>query len=898
MIIKFLRKLFGSRNDRVIGRLSKIVKKINLLENDLKLLDESDFPGKTNEYRKRINEGESLDDILPEAFALVREAGKRVLNMRHFDVQLIGGMVLHHGNISEMRTGEGKTLVATLAAYLNSLTGSGVHIITVNDYLAKRDAEWMGQLYNFLGLSTGVIVSGLSMEERKAAYLCDITYGTNNEFGFDYLRDNMAFSIDGKVQRKLNYAIVDEVDSILIDEARTPLIISGTVDDKSELYLKINELIPTLVIQENDNDSGDFTLDEKSKQAYFTEVGHDHIEQLLRENNIIKEEQGLYDPVNMGVLHHLNAALRAHHLFSNDVDYLVQDNQVVIVDEFTGRSMPGRRWSDGLHQAIEAKENVPIQSENQTLASITYQNYFRLYSKLSGMTGTADTEAPEFQSIYNLEVLVIPTHMIMIRDDQSDIIFLTSKEKFIAIVEDIKNCQAKNQPVLVGTASIEVSEYLSDLLNKNKIKHQVLNAKFHEKEADIIAQAGRLGAVTIATNMAGRGTDIVLGGNYDVEIKAMDNSSIEKVNALKKDWDERHKKVIESGGLHIIGTERHESRRIDNQLRGRSGRQGDPGSSRFYLSLEDNLMRIFANDWVSSTMEKLGMGEGEAIESRLVSRAIENAQRKVEAHNFDIRKHLLDFDDVANDQRKVIYEQRDDLLNSEVVTEEVELMRLDVFDAILDSYIPHESMHEMWDIGGLEEILQNEFGITVDIKSWLDGDESLHEETLRQKVHQELDKIYGDKEKDITTELMRRIEKQVMLDVMDRHWKENLVNMDYLRQGIGLRSFAAKNPKQEYKREAFDLFLQMLENIKRDVIVFLYRVSIRTEEDIELAENRENKQKVNYRHPSVSSSLSNNPQEEGSPDKPYVRGKPKIGRNEPCPCGSGKKYKQCHGSLT
>jgi preprotein translocase subunit SecA len=898
MIIKFLRKLFGSRNDRVIGRLSKIVKKINLLENDLKLLDESDFPGKTNEYRKRINEGESLDDILPEAFALVREAGKRVLNMRHFDVQLIGGMVLHHGNISEMRTGEGKTLVATLAAYLNSLTGSGVHIITVNDYLAKRDAEWMGQLYNFLGLSTGVIVSGLSMEERKAAYLCDITYGTNNEFGFDYLRDNMAFSIDGKVQRKLNYAIVDEVDSILIDEARTPLIISGTVDDKSELYLKINELIPALVIQENDNDSGDFTLDEKSKQAYFTEVGHDHIEQLLRENNIIKEEQGLYDPVNMGVLHHLNAALRAHHLFSNDVDYLVQDNQVVIVDEFTGRSMPGRRWSDGLHQAIEAKENVPIQSENQTLASITYQNYFRLYSKLSGMTGTADTEAPEFQSIYNLEVLVIPTHMIMIRDDQSDIIFLTSKEKFIAIVEDIKNCQAKNQPVLVGTASIEVSEYLSDLLNKNKIKHQVLNAKFHEKEADIIAQAGRLGAVTIATNMAGRGTDIVLGGNYDVEIKAMDNSSIEKVNALKKDWDERHKKVIESGGLHIIGTERHESRRIDNQLRGRSGRQGDPGSSRFYLSLEDNLMRIFANDWVSSTMEKLGMGEGEAIESRLVSRAIENAQRKVEAHNFDIRKHLLDFDDVANDQRKVIYEQRDDLLNSEVVTEEVELMRLDVFDAILDSYIPHESMHEMWDIGGLEEILQNEFGITVDIKSWLDGDESLHEETLRQKVHQELDKIYGDKEKDITTELMRRIEKQVMLDVMDRHWKENLVNMDYLRQGIGLRSFAAKNPKQEYKREAFDLFLQMLENIKRDVIVFLYRVSIRTEEDIELAENRENKQKVNYRHPSVSSSLSNNPQEEGSPDKPYVRGKPKIGRNEPCPCGSGKKYKQCHGSLT
>ncbi len=897
MIIKLLRKLFGSRNDRVIRRLSKAVKKINLLEDDFKLLDEIDFPNKTNELRERVHQGESLDDILPEAFALVRESGRRVLNMRHFDVQLIGGMVLHNGNIAEMRTGEGKTLVATLAAYLNSLSGSGVHIITVNDYLAKRDAEWMGKLYKYLGLSTGVIISGLSMEERKAAYLCDITYGTNNEFGFDYLRDNMAFSLDGKVQKKLNFAIVDEVDSILIDEARTPLIISGAVDDKSELYIKINELIPLLVIQHDEDGPGDFTLDEKSKQAYFTEAGHDHIEKLLREKSIIKEDQGLYDPVNMGVLHHLNAALRAHHLFNNDVDYIVKDNQILIVDEFTGRTMPGRRWSDGLHQAIEAKENVPIQSENQTLASITYQNYFRLYSKLSGMTGTADTEAYEFQTIYGLEVIVIPTHMEMIRDDQSDVIFLTGKEKFEAIIEDIKSCQSKEQPVLVGTASIEVSEYLSNLLNKNNIKHQVLNAKFHEKEADIIAQAGSLGAVTIATNMAGRGTDIVLGGNYEAEIKALDNPSNEKINVLRQDWEQRHKKVVERGGLHIVGTERHESRRIDNQLRGRSGRQGDPGSSRFYLSLEDNLMRIFANDWVSSTMEKLGMGEGEAIESRLVTRAIENAQRKVEAHNFDIRKHLLDFDDVANDQRKVIYQQREDLLNSENVFEEVELMRFDVFEALIDNYIPRESMQEMWNINSLEEVLQNEFGIMINLKSWLAQDESLHEETLRKEIHDETDKIYKEKEKDITAELMRRIEKQVMLDVLDRHWKENLVNMDHLRQGIGLRSFAAKNPKQEYKRESFDLFLQMLENIKHDVIVFLYRVSIRTEEDIKLVEEKENKQKMNYRHPSFSDNINNN-QNEASSEQPFVRNKPKIGRNEPCPCGSGKKYKQCHGRLT
>ncbi len=898
MIIDLAKKIFGTRNDRIIKQLSKIVKQINSLEDDLKLLSDSDFPDKTNQLKERVKQGENLDEILPEAFALVREAGRRVLNMRHFDVQLIGGMVLHNGNIAEMRTGEGKTLVATLSACLNALSGSGVHIITVNDYLAKRDAEWMGQLYSFLGLSTGVIVSGLSMEERKAAYQCDITYGTNNEFGFDYLRDNMAFSKEGRVQKGLNFAIVDEVDSILIDEARTPLIISGMVDDKSELYLTINALIPKLVVQKTEDGPGDFTLDEKSKQAYFTEDGHDHIEQLLRENNVIKEEQGLYDPVNISILHHLNAALRAHHLFQNDVDYIVKDNEVVIVDEFTGRTMQGRRWSDGLHQAIEAKEGVPIQNENQTLASITYQNYFRLYSKLSGMTGTADTEAFEFQTIYDLEVVVIPTHMKMIRDDQSDVVFLSAREKYTAIIEDIKSCQSNGQPVLVGTASIEVSEYLSNLLDKEKIKHQVLNAKFHQKEAEIIAQAGSQGTVTIATNMAGRGTDIVLGGNYEAEIKALSEPNAKQIDTLKKDWNKRHKQVINSGGLHIIGTERHESRRIDNQLRGRSGRQGDPGSSRFYLSLEDNLMRIFASDRVSAIMQKLGMEEGEAIESKLVSRAIENAQRKVEAHNFDIRKHLLDFDDVANDQRKVIYQQRNDLLEGETVAEEVSAMRFDIIEGVIDDYIPPGSMDEMWDINGLEEALQHEFDISLDINSWLEQDKLLHEETLREKIHEALTKVAEDKEKVITPELMRRIEKQIMLDVLDKHWKEHLINMDHLRQGIHLRSFAAKNPKQEYKRESFDLFVHMLDNIKHDVVVFLSKVVIRTEEDIEMAENKEHKQKMKFSHPSAPNSLNTDSSEKGSSEKPYVRNKPKVGRNEPCPCGSGKKYKQCHGKLS
>lgn len=900
MITGLLKKIFGSRNDRVVKKLRKIANKINSLEDEIKSLRDDEFPQKTEQLKDRLKQGETLDDILPEAFALVREAGFRELEMRHFDVQLIGAMVLNNGNIAEMRTGEGKTLVATLAAYLNALSGLGVHVVTVNDYLARRDSEWMGQIYNFLGLTTGVIVSGLTTEERKLAYQCDITYGTNNEFGFDYLRDNMAFSKEGRVQRGLNFAIVDEVDSILIDEARTPLVISGMVDDKSDLYLTINALIPKLVPQKVEDGPGDFTLDEKSKQAYFTEDGHDHIEQLLRENNVLKEGQALYDPINISILHHLNAALRAHHLFHVDVDYIVKDDEIVIVDEFTGRTMQGRRWSEGLHQAIEAKEGVTIQNENQTLASITYQNYFRLYSKLSGMTGTADTEAFEFQSIYGLEVIIIPTNMEMIRDDQSDVIFLTAKEKYAAMIEDIKDCQSKGQPVLVGTASIEVSEYLSNLLDKEKIKHQVLNAKFHEKEAEIIAQAGKPGAITIATNMAGRGTDIVLGGNYEAEMKSLDDPKQSHIDKLKNDWQQLHQKVLDNGGLHIVGTERHESRRIDNQLRGRAGRQGDPGSSRFYLSLEDNLMRIFASDRISSIMQKLGMDEGEAIESKLVTKAIENAQRKVEAHNFDIRKHLLEFDDVANDQRKVIYEKRNDLLDGESVFDEVNDMRYEVIENVIDTYIPRGSMDEMWDIDGLKDAFHHEFDLSVDIESWLADDKLLHEESLRERLHAEMDNLAKEKEKTITADLMRRIEKQIMLDVLDRHWKEHLVNMDHLRQGIQLRSFAGKNPKQEYKREAFELFVQMLDAMKHDVVIFLSRVNIRTEEDVELAENKEHEQNMNFNHAPAQNSLNpeqQQPQQATAAEKPFTRKQPKIGRNQPCPCGSGKKYKQCHGRL-
>jgi preprotein translocase subunit SecA len=898
MLRKVFTTIFGSRNDRVVKRLGKSVVQINSFEAKLEKLADDDFPKQTEKLKKRAADGEALESILPEAFALVREAAKRSLAMRHFDVQLIGGMVLHNGNIAEMRTGEGKTLVATLPAYLNALSGEGVHVITVNDYLAVRDSEWMGALYSFLGLTTGVITSGLDNDERNRAYAADITYGTNNEFGFDYLRDNMKFNKDDQVQRELNYGIVDEVDSILIDEARTPLIISGSVDDRSDLYVSINKVVPNLVQQEIEDGPGDYTLDEKSKQAYLTEEGHEAVEKLFLSAGIISEGQSLYDPVNIPIMHHLNAALRAHNLFQKDVDYIVKDNEVVIVDEFTGRTMPGRRWSDGLHQSIEAKESVPIQNENQTLATITYQNYFRLYNKLSGMTGTADTEAFEFQQIYSLEVVVVPTHMDMIRDDQADMIFLSAKEKFAAIIEDIKECVEVAQPVLVGTASIEVSEYLSDLLKKEKIPHQVLNAKFHEKEATIIAQAGTNGSVTIATNMAGRGTDIVLGGNYEAEIKQLDKPDAKLVEKITSEWKAKHQQVLDSGGLRIIGTERHESRRIDNQLRGRAGRQGDPGSSRFYLSLEDNLMRIFASDKVASIMQKLGMEEGEAIESGLVTKAIENAQRKVEAHNFDMRKHLLQYDDVANDQRKVIYDWRNELLESEDIKSDIDTMRDDVVYSVVEGYIPMGSMEEMWDIHGLKDALEHEFGTALEIEKWLEDDDSLNEESLREKIHEQINQITDEREKIISSDLMRRIERDFMLDVLDRHWKEQLIAMDHLRQGIGLRSFAAKKPEQEYKREAFAMFEEMLVTIKQEVIGILAKVQIKTEQDVEAVENRVTEQKMNFNHPSAPNALSGQSEGEADTDNsPYVREEKKVGRNEPCPCGSGKKYKQCHGKL-
>ena len=898
MLKKLLTKIFGSRNQRVIKRISKTVTAINALEDECSSLADDDFPKKTLELKSRYQAGASLEELLPEAFALVREASKRTLKMRHFDVQLIGGIVLHEGKIAEMRTGEGKTLVATLPAYLNALTGKGVHIVTVNDYLAARDAEWMGSVYSFLGLKTGVIVSGLNKDQRREAYAADIVYGTNNEYGFDYLRDNMAFNKDDQVQRELVYAIVDEVDSILIDEARTPLIISGMVDDRSELYISINKIIPGLKKQLTEGGPGDYSVDEKTKQAFLTEEGHEHIEKLMIDNQIINAGQSLYDPVNIHVLHHLNAALRAHSLYNKDVDYIVADNEVVIVDEFTGRTMPGRRWSDGLHQAIEAKENVPIQNENQTLATITYQNYFRLYGKLAGMTGTADTEAYEFQQIYGLEVIVIPTHLPMVRQDQPDVIFLTAKEKFNAIVEDIRDCVHREQPVLVGTASIEVSELISSILQKHKIKHQVLNAKYHEKEADIIAQAGRPGSVTIATNMAGRGTDIVLGGNFEAEIKKIVDPDAGTAGKLQAEWKDRHDRVITNGGLRIIGTERHESRRIDNQLRGRSGRQGDPGSSRFYLSLEDNLMRIFASERMAAIMQRLGMSEGEAIESTLVTRAIENAQRKVEAHNFDIRKHLLEFDDVANDQRKVIYEWRNELLNTDDISEDLDVMRNDVINNIIDTYIPPGSLDEMWEIKELMDALEHEFGHVIPVRQWLDENKELHEESLREKIAETVKNNIKKKEETIPVDLMRRIEKDFMLDVLDRHWKEHLVAMDHLRQGIGLRSYAAKNPKQEYKREAFMMFSEMLENMKRDAVSILSKVHVRSEQDVEAVERETSKpQQMQYNHPAAPNALTGEQEKVQSVQTPFVREQRKIGRNEPCPCGSGKKYKNCHGRL-
>ena len=896
MLSKIIKTLFGSRNDRIIKQLQQRVPDINKFEPELQALDDAQLRQKTDQLKQRFTDGETLDQLLAEAFAVCREASVRALGMRHYDVQLIGGMILHNNQITEMRTGEGKTLVATLPAYLNALSGKGVHIVTVNDYLAERDAAWMGQIYQFLGLSVGVVLSSMDYDSKREAYQADITYGTNNQFGFDYMHDNLCFSLEERTQRELNYAIVDEVDSILIDEARTPLIISGQASDSSELYGRINSIIPGLVRVEVEDGPGDYSVDEKSKQAFLTESGHDTAEQLMTEAGLLGQGESLYDAANIMLVHHLTAALRAHALYSRDVDYLVQDDAIVIVDEFTGRTMPGRRWSEGLHQAIEAKEGVRIQNENQTIASITFQNYFRMYNKLAGMTGTADTEAFEFQQIYGLEVVVVPTNKEMVREDFGDLIYLTAKEKFDSIIEDIRDCVGRGQPVLVGTTSVETSEYLSGLLDKAKIKHQILNAKQHEREAKIIADAGLSGTVTIATNMAGRGTDIVLGGNLEVQLKEVPEDQEELRAKLTAEWQQRHDKVIAAGGLHIIGTERHESRRIDNQLRGRSGRQGDPGSSRFYLSMEDSLMRIFASEKVAGLMQKLGMEEGEAIEHPWVSRAIENAQRKVEAHNFDIRKQLLQYDDVANDQRKVIYQQRDDLLHSESITDAIANMRKDVLQGIYRAHVPVNSIDEQWDIAGLEQALSNEFGVDLPVQSWLDDDENITEASIYDRILESFEQAYQAKADTLGNELLVRLEKEITLMILDRHWKEHLAAMDYLRQGIGLRGYAQKNPVQEYKRESFEMFTDMLEGINYEVVQALARVQIRGEEQVEaLEQSHQPDQSIKMEHASARNPLD--AEQSGDEHQPFVRKDPKIGRNEPCWCGSGKKFKQCHGKL-
>ncbi len=904
MADKFFKKIFGSRNERLIKQMRKVVAQIGSYESGLQSLGDEQLQAKTAEFKDRLTKRETLDDLLPEVFATVREASVRVLGMRHFDVQMIGGMVLHQGKISEMRTGEGKTLMSTLPAYLNALSDKGVHVVTVNDYLAKRDAEWMGQLFSFLGMRVGVVVPNMPFEEKKEAYAADITYGTNNEFGFDYLRDNMAFSHEEQFQRGQNFAIIDEVDSILIDEARTPLIISGPSDDSSDLYQAINELVPKLTRQEEEDGPGDYSVEEKDKQIYLTEAGHEKVERLLTEAGLLDEGDSLYSAANIGKMHHVNNALRAHILFQKDVDYIVQNDEIVIVDEFTGRTMQGRRWSDGLHQAVEAKEGVSIQQENQTVASITFQNYFRLYEKLSGMTGTADTEAYEFQQIYNLEVVVIPTHRPMIRKDMTDQVYLTQKEKFDAIIEDIKDCRAREQPVLVGTTSIEVSEYLSGLLKKAAIQHEVLNAKQHEREADIIAQAGQPAAVTIATNMAGRGTDIVLGGNLDVELAALEEQGKADevtIKGRRKAWEARHQQVLDSGGLHIIGTERHESRRVDNQLRGRAGRQGDAGASRFYLSLEDNLMRIFASERVAGLMQKLGMEDGEAIEHPWVSKAIENAQRKVEGHNFDMRKQLLEYDDVANDQRKVIYQQRNELLAASDVSETVKAIRADVTNGVINNFIPMQSVEEQWDVPGLEEALEAEFGLKLDIRGWLEADSNMEEEQLREKILQMMEEQASAKEETAGAEVIRHIEKAVTLQILDNQWRDHLALMDQLRQGIHLRGYAQKDPKQEYKRESFELFAEMLEHIKHEVVTLLSRVQIQSEDDVAAIEAQRRQQQhaaeMEFQHAEVNAMAEEGDEDGKAAATPYVRESRKIGRNEPCPCSSGKKYKQCHGKL-
>lgn len=910
MINSLLTRVFGSRNERLLKQLQRSVTKINALEPELEKLSDEALKAKTPEFQKRIADGEALDKILPEAFAVCREASRRVLGMRHYDVQLIGGMVLHLGKIAEMRTGEGKTLVATLPVYLNALEGKGVHVITVNDYLARRDAAWMGKLYGWLGLTVGVVYPGMPHGDKREAYAADITYGTNNEFGFDYLRDNMAMSREDRYQRGLHYAIVDEVDSILIDEARTPLIISGPADESPELYIRVNRIVPKLVKQETEEGEGDFWVDEKGKQVHLSEAGMQHAEELLREAGILEsEDDSLYGANNLSVVHHLNAAMRANAIYQRDVDYIVRDGEVVIVDEFTGRTLTGRRWSDGLHQAVEAKEGVPVQRENQTLASITFQNLFRMYKKLSGMTGTADTEAYEFQSIYGLEVIVIPTNRPTVRKDSPDQVFLNRKGKFNAVLADIQDCYARGQPALVGTTSIETSELLSEHLRKAGVPHEVLNAKQHEREAHIVAQAGRPKAITIATNMAGRGTDIVLGGSLEAEYEALPEDATDADRArVKAEWQKRHDEVKAAGGLHIVGTERHESRRIDNQLRGRSGRQGDPGSSRFYLSLEDNLMRIFASDWVQKAMKLIGMKEDDVIEDKLVSRQIEKAQRKVEAHNFDIRKNLLDFDDVNNDQRKVIYNQRDELLDAESVKENIEGIRADVVEDMVAKFVPPNSVDEQWDLQGLEQELAVEAGLSLPVTRWPQEVEELDAERIAQRVQEAMAAHFDEKEAQLGPETMRSLEKHIMLTVLDKSWKEHLASMDYLRQGIHLRGYAQKQPKQEYKKEAFELFSEMLEKVKREVVTILARVRIRSEEEVAALEAEERRvaaaraQQLQFQHQEAGGYSADEEAAEVEAAQlgfsPVTRDGPKVGRNDPCPCGSGKKFKHCHGQLS
>ena len=922
-MLNFLTRIFGSRNDRVLKSLARDMRAANAFEPALQALGDEQLRAKTDEFRTRLAAGETVDRLLPEAFAVVREAARRTLGMRHFDVQLIGGAVLHRGRIAEMRTGEGKTLMSTLPAYLNALSGEGVHVVTVNEYLAQRDADWMGPVFRFLGLTVGVVRGAQAPAEKRAAYLCDITYGTNNEFGFDYLRDNLAFRLEDRVQRGVAFAIVDEVDSILIDEARTPLIISGPAEESTDTYVRINKLVPQLErvagpprkdVAEEEG-PGDYTVDEKQRQVHLTEAGHERVEALMIQASLLREGESLYDPANIRLMHHLNAALRAHALYKRDVEYIVRGGEVIIVDEFTGRTMPGRRWSEGLHQAVEAKEGVRVREENQTIASITFQNYFRLYKKLSGMTGTADTEAPEFLQIYGLEVNVIPTHRPMIRKDMADLVHLTQDDKFKAIVEDIRDCASRQQPVLVGTTSIETSELISGILTKENIPHQVLNAKQHEREAQVVAQAGRPGAVTIATNMAGRGTDIVLGGNLEAELATLAfDAPAEERERVRAEWLVRHDQVVAAGGLHIIGTERHESRRIDNQLRGRSGRQGDPGSSRFYLSMEDNLMRIFGDpNFTKRLLTVAGMKEGEVIESRMLSKRIETAQRKVESHNFDIRKQLLLFDDVANDQRKVIYQQRTEIMAATDLSGAIRGIQEDVVGRVLDEFLPRNVPHEDWDLEALREALRKDFNADVDARAWLAAEPELEETVLRRRVIEAVAANYAAKSTRYGSELMQHLEKDIMLRTLDQHWREHLAAMDYLRQGIHLRSYAQKDYRYEYKREAYELFSAMLERVKFDTASMLTRVEIRSEAEMQREEEERQRKllaALQLQHAEAASALAAAPSAEeaerelmadadgaASPQSSTVRGERKVGRNEPCPCGSGKKYKHCHGTL-